>query len=201
MEKSMPLAEVARRLDRAGIAWAVFAGAAASSYGAERPLTDVDILVPLGEGTRVATLFPGAVVVRQEDGRVRSVKLPGVDLVAGLTMFEGELSYTVDLDDEMAARRTAHEIAGVRVPVIPVEDNLLLKAVWGRGPEQGKHDWEDVRAMLAHVAVSHGAVARGDVDWAYLRWRAGTCAVSGVLTPGVRRALERLEELAKEEKG
>ena len=45
--------------------------------------------------------------------------------------------------------------------------------------------------MLGHFAV----------DWAYLRWRAGTCAVSGVLTPGVQRALERLEELDKEAKG
>ena len=194
VEKNLPLSEIARRLDGAGIRWAVFAGAAAAVYGAERPLTDVDILVPLGEGTRVATLLPGAEVVRQEDGRVRGVKLPGVDVIAGLTMFEGEVSYTVDLDDEMAARRTVHEIAGVRVPVIPVEDNLLLKAVWGRGPEQGKHDWEDVRAMLAHGAVGHGAV-----DWGYLRWRAGMCgAAQGHPMPGVQRALERLEALDKE---
>jgi hypothetical protein len=197
MEGSMPLAEVARRLERAGVVWAVFAGAAASVYGAQRPLTDVDILVPLGEGTRVASLFPGAAVKRQEDGRVRSINLPTgsvkppeVDIIAGLTMFEGDLSYSVDLDAEMAARRTWHEIAGVQMPVIPAEDNLLLKAVWGRGPEEGKHDWEDVRAMLAHVAVSHGAV-----DWAYLRWRADQCG------PGVQRALERLRELEREEQG
>ena len=186
MGQSLPLEEVARRLERAGVVWAVFAGAAAAAYGAERPLTDVDILVPLGEGTRVASLFPGAAVKRQEDGRVRSVKLPEVDIIVGLTMFEGEKAYDVDLDDEMAARRTLHEIAGIQMPVIPAEDNILLKALWGRGAEQGKHDWEDVRAMLAHV----------EVDWAYLRWRAGTCGEIA----GVRRALERLEGLTKEEK-
>lgn len=195
MLDELPLAEVARRLERAGVTWVVFAGAAAAAYGSERPLTDVDILVPLGEGTRVASLFPGAEVVRQEDGRVRSIKLPEVDMIAGLTMFDGEVAYTIDLDDEMAARRTVHEIAGVRVPVIPAEDNLLLKAVWGRGPEEGKHDWEDVRAMLAHVAVSHGAV-----DWAYLRWRAERCEqASGRPIPGVQRALERLKKVAQEE--
>jgi hypothetical protein len=192
VEKGLPLAKVARRLERAGVVWAVFAGAAAAAYGSERPLTDVDILVPQGEGTRVASLFPGAAVARQEDGRVRSVKLPEVDIVAGLTMVEGDAAWSVDLDDEMAARRTVHEIAGVQMPVIPAEDNLLLKAVWGRGPEQGKHDWEDVRAMLAHV----------DVDWVYLCWRANTCGKgSGTLVPGVQRALERLEELAKEKSG
>jgi hypothetical protein len=187
MGESLPLEEVARRLGRAGVTWAVFAGAAAAAYGAQRPLTDVDILVPLGEGTRVASLFPGAAVKREEDGRVRSIKLPEVDLIAGLTMFEGDVTYTVDLDDEMAARRTRHEIAGIEMPVIPAEDNLLLKAVWGRGAEQGKHDWEDVAAMLAHV----------EVDWAYLRWRAAQCGP----TPGVQRVLERLEELAEEAKG
>lgn len=197
MAEELPLAEVARRLDRAGVTWAVFAGAAASVYGSERPRTDVDILVPMGEGTRVASLFPGAVVKRQENGRVRgielptgSMNLPAVDIIAGLTMVEGDVAYDVDLDEEMAARRTVHQIAGIEMPVIPAEDNILLKAVWGRGPEHGKHDWEDVRAMLAHV----------EVDWVYLRWRAERCATaSGDRIPSVQRALERLEELAKEE--
>jgi len=206
MREGLVLVEVARRLERAAGVWAVFAGAAASVYGAQRPLTDVDILVPLAAGTRVASLFPGAVVEREADGRVGSVKLPtgsislptgsislpAVDIIVGLTMFEGDETYTVDLDDEMAVRRTWHEIAGVRMPVIPAEDNLLLKAVWGRGAEQGKHDWEDVRAMLAHT----------EVDWAYLRGRAASWgAVPGEPAPSVRRALARLEELAKEQEG
>ncbi len=183
-EGAIALREVARRLDEAGVVWAVFAGAAASVYGATRPLTDVDILVPLSAGDWVTTLFPEAAVLRQEDGAAGGVKLPGIDLIAGLTMVEGDAAYTMDLDDEMAARRTRHEISGVVVPVIPPEDNMLLKAVWGRGPEQGKHDWEDVEAMIAHLPA---------IDWGYLRWRAAQCGP----TPGVRRAVERLRDLAQ----
>jgi hypothetical protein len=119
LETVLSLAQVARRLDRAGITWAVFAGAAANIYGSTRPLTDVDILVPLAEGNRVAAMFPGAHTVRQEDGTVRSIKLPGFDLVAGLTMFDASAAYDVDPDEQMAARRTYHEIDGVTVPVIP----------------------------------------------------------------------------------
>jgi hypothetical protein len=182
---TLSLGEVARRLDKAGVLWAVFAGAAAAVYGATRPLTDVDILIPLAEGDRVASLFPEAELKRQEDGAVRSIQLPGVDLVAGLTMFEGDLAYTVDLDEQMAARRTRHEIAVVVVPVIPPEDNLLLKAVWRRGPEVGKHDWEDVRAMMSHLP---------SLDWGYLHWRAEACG----LTPGVQRALRSLDDLERE---
>jgi hypothetical protein len=171
-------------LDDAGVVWAVFAGAAAV-YGANRPLTDVDILISLAEGDRVAVLFPEAALKRQEDGAVRSIRVPGVDLVAGLTMFEGDVACTVDLDEQMAARRTRHEIAGVMVPVIPPEDNILLKAMWRRGPEEGKHDWEDVRAMISHLP---------SLDWGYMRWRAEMCG----LTPGLQRALQSLEDLEQE---
>jgi hypothetical protein len=181
-ETTLSLREVARRLDRAGITWAVFAGAAAAAYGATRSLTDVDILIPLAKGDRAAALFPEAPVRRQEDGAFRGIKLPGCDLVAGLTMRDADATCTVDLDDRMAERLTHHEIAGVTVPVIPPEDNILLKAVWLRGPEVGKHDWEDVQAMMTHLPA---------LDWAYLRWRAGTCGTVG----RVQQAVERLEEL------
>lgn len=158
-ETNLSLKEVARRLDGAGITWAVFAGAAASVYGARRPLTDVDILVAAAEGDHIAGLFPEARMRRQEDGRILGASMPSFDILAGLTV--------MDLDTAMAARLTHHEIAGVTVPVIPAEDNILLKAIWGRGPEVGKHDWEDVEAMMRHLST---------LDWEYLHWRADACA-------------------------
>jgi len=154
---TLPLAEIAQRLERAGIPWAVFAGAAAA-YGVTRPLTDVDILVPAAEWTRTAALFPEAQVKRRADGPVECLQLPGFDIVAGLR--------AMDLDAQMAERLMRHEITGVTVPVIPPEDNILLKAMLGRGPEVGKHDWEDIGAMMAHLLA---------LDWAYLRWRADAC--------------------------
>jgi hypothetical protein len=173
-QKFLSLEEIAHQLDRAGITWAVFAGAAAAVYGATCPVTDVDILIPASEGDRVATLFPEAHVTRQQDGSILGIQLPGFDILAGLI--------TMDLDVQMAARLTRHEIAGVIVPVIPPEDNILLKAIWGRGPEQGKHDWEDVQAMMAHLPV---------LDWDYLHWRANACGPQ----QHVQQALEQLEEL------
>ena len=170
----LSLEQVAQRLDRAGIAWAVFAGAAASVYGATRPLTDVDIIELSTEGERLADLFPEAQVKRREDGSVSGIQLPGFDILAGLSI--------MDLDAKMTARLTQHDIAGVTVPVIPPEDNILLKAIWGRGPDEGKHDWEDVRAMMAHLPV---------LDWEYLRWRAGTCGSR----QRMEQVLERLENL------
>jgi hypothetical protein len=171
---SLSLAEVTRRLDRAGITWAVFAGAAATIYGVTRAVTDVDILIPAADGGRAAALFPEAIVKRGEGGTVRGVQLPGFDLVAGLT--------TTDLDAAMAARIVRRPLLGITVPIIPAEDNILLKALWGRGPEEGKHDWEDVDEMMAHLPA---------LDWEYLRRRAALCDDSRQ----AQETIKRLEAL------
>jgi hypothetical protein len=167
------LREAAAKLDGAGMPWAVFAGAAASAYGADRPLTDVDILVPAAEGQRLMALFPGVEPIFYQRGMM-ALQMPGVDLLAGLG--------SVDLDGPMAARLTRHEIGGVQVPVIPPEDNILLKGMQGRGAEQGKHDWEDVEAMMAFVP---------SLDWEYLRWRVSTLDRPEL----AQQVMERLEEL------
>jgi hypothetical protein len=181
-QTTVSLGEIARRLDQAGTPWAVFAGAAASAYGATRPLTDVDILIASTDGERVATLFPEGEVKQREDGSVHIVQLPGFDLVAGLAWHQADATYVFDLDDAMAARLQRHEIGGIPVPVIPPEDNILFKAIADRGPEVGKHDWEDVQAMMAHLP---------EIDWEYLRWR----AKAGGLGTRVQQAVARLEAL------
>ena len=86
---------------------------------------------------------------------------------------------------------TRHEIGGILVPVIPPEDNILLKAMWGRGAKEGKHDWEDVEAMIASVP---------SLDWEYLRWRAGTLD-RPELSLGIMQRLEGLWRRRQGEEG
>jgi hypothetical protein len=178
------LGEIAAKLDGAGIQWALFAGAAASVYGAERAITDVDILVPHGEAQRLLELLPEAELAYSEPG-LTHLALPGVDLLAGMG--------AVDLDAPMGARLTRHDIGEILVPVIPREDNILLKAVWGRGADQGKHDWEDVEAMMAEAP---------SLDWQYLRWRATTLDEPELLPEIMERLAALWRQLhGKEEEG
>jgi hypothetical protein len=163
-EGKLVLERVAARLDGAGIAWAVFAGTASVVYGASHPLTDIDILVPAAEAERVADLFHGSPMLA----------LPDLDLIAGLGL--------MDLDAQMAARIRRYEVCGILVPIIPPEDNILLKAMWGRGPEVGKHDWEDVEAMMAYLP---------QIDWQYLHQRAGIFPDKA----GTERAVARVEAI------
>lgn len=169
----MTFREVGDRLNAEGIPWALFAGAAAAAYGSTRPTTDIDILVPTAEVDRVAELFPEAVVRCCEDEHV-GVFLPGIDIIGGLAL--------MDLDGPMLARLTYHDVSGFAAPVIPAEDNILLKAIWDRGPAEGKHDWEDVAAIVAHQRA---------LDWDYLEWRASTLP----LEADIDRVLARLHSL------
>jgi hypothetical protein len=58
-------------------------------------------------------------------------------------------------------------MASVTVPVVPAEDNILPKAVWERGPERSKHNWQDVEAMMAHQPA---------LDGEHLHWRGSSLA-------------------------
>ncbi len=169
-------AEIASRLENDGIKWVVFAGAAATVYGAARPISDIDLLVEASAGGNLGDLFPEGKVCYRPDGSVEGVAIPCFDILVGWRR-----GYEIDVDDEMMSRRTHADIAGLIVPVIPVEDNILLKAIWGRGPELGKHDWEDVGAMMT---------GRTGLDWDYLHYRAHT----GLKPERAQQILERLEQ-------
>ncbi len=72
-------------------------------------------------------------------------------------------SYRYEMDDEMLSHVRTTLFEGVEVPVLAPEDVIALKAVLQRGPEQGKHDLEDVAALAVKVAV--------EVDYLGLRLR------------------------------
>lgn len=172
---ALGLKEIAARLNGIGVQWAVFAGAAAATYGVSRLANDIDILVPGAQGEQVAKAFPEAQVQRRENGSVELLSLVGCDVLAGL---QGS-----DLDREMTRRLKHKEISGIEVPIISVEDNIAFKTSWGRGAKEGKRDWDDVEEMI------RGA---GAIDWEYLRWRVQ------MLCPKkeVAERIERLEEYA-----
>ncbi len=171
-DQSVDLPIIAARLDTAGIVWGIFAGAAVHFYAGGRPVTDVDILARLPNIDALVPLFPEAEVKPHPDGEPTLVA-GGVDLVGDQVLSLGCRRELPDppprfvLDDEMVARRVWGDMAGTRVPVVSPEDNLVFKAIMQRGPECGKHDLEDVQALLSATG--------GDLDWDYVSRRAARC--------------------------
>ena len=70
------------------------------------------------------------------------------------------------MDAEIISRMMDCKLLGVQLSVLSVEDNIALKAGLSRGPEVGKHDCEDIAAMMAHNA---------SLDWNYLHRRLERC--------------------------
>ncbi len=61
----------------------------------------------------------------------------------------------------MAERIKLKPLLSVNVPVVPVEDNILFKAILQRGGAENKFDVEDIRDRVNHEKI----------DTAYLKRR------------------------------
>ena len=132
------LHNISDRLDKAGVHWTVFAGAAAHCYGSKRKVSDIDILV------RGADLEKARAVLKNVDG---------VDVVADLEVnVEGETCLFF-MNDEMEEKIQRRRLLDVEIPVVPVEDNVIFKAILQRTQKQGKHDIEDIQCMIKNEKI------------------------------------------------
>jgi hypothetical protein len=64
--------------------------------------------------------------------------------------------YPFRLTDEAAERITVLKVAGLEIAMVDPVDSILLKSILQRGPDQNKHDLEDIAAILQSVEVDTG---------------------------------------------
>jgi len=79
--------------------------------------------------------------------------IEGVDVIADLEIKTKEGNCRIFMDDEMIKRLQRRQLFGVKVPVIPVEDNIIFKAILQRGEAEGKHNEEDTLCMVANEKI------------------------------------------------
>lgn len=141
------LSAVKDRFAEAGIPWAIFAGAAAHCYGSNREITDIDILVRCEDLDRAK--------VALED-----IDTTGFDVGCGAEIPTPQGTCSFFLDQEMTERIRWKRLYGIRVPVMSVEDNIVLKAILQRGIEEGKHDVQDIRDMIKNQKIDRQYLQR-----------------------------------------
>jgi hypothetical protein len=140
------LCSVKYRLGRVNVQWAIFAGVAAYCYGSRRKVTDIDVLV------KNRDLANAQAFLRDVDG---------VDVAGDLRINVDDENCFFFMDSEMEKRIQWRKFLEVDVPIIPVEDNIIFKAILQRGEEQGKHDVEDIKRMIK----------KEKIDLAYMKKR------------------------------
>jgi hypothetical protein len=132
------LYEVKSKLIETGICWIIFAGAAAHCYGNRRKVTDIDILVEAEDLEKAKNVLES---------------VEGFDIVADLKIKTNQGICLFFMDKEMVERTKWKKLFGMSVPVIPVEDNIVFKAILQRGGDKGKHDIEDIQRMVANEKI------------------------------------------------
>jgi hypothetical protein len=156
----LELERVGGLLDGAGVPWAVAAGAAVFLYTGNRPPTDLDLLIPLERMEEAGALL-GASPKREVTGwgEVSKLLLGDTELVGSLTVNAGGHSCDYKMDEDMIRRVRLLHFQGVPVPVLSPEDVIALKSVLQRGPEQGKHDMEDISALSEEMPIDREYLA------------------------------------------
>jgi len=129
---------VKNRLEKAGVRWVVFAGAAAHCYGSKGEVSDIDVLL---DG------------VDLEKAKEVLMNAEGVDVVADLKMNVNGETCLFFMDSEMEERVQWKRLLNVEIPVVPVEDKIISKAILQRVQAQGKHDIEDIKHMVANEKI------------------------------------------------
>jgi len=135
------------KLDRMNIPWAIFAGAASQAYGSTREITDIDILVKRNDMKKIESTLG-------IEFHNNQASLDSAHLVSEVSCTKHGRTMRFYMDEEMEKRLAHKPLRGVEVPIIPLEDNIILKAVLGRGLDQGKYDLQDITDMRKN-AIDH----------------------------------------------
>ncbi len=153
--KLIQIKDIFREID---IPWMIFAGVAAYCYGSKREITDIDILVKDIDFEKAKNAF-------------KNIK--GIDIISDLKIVKNNRTYYFSMDNEMIKRIKYRKLFDIEVPLIPVEDNIILKAILQRSEKEGKHDIEDIKSMIKNE----------EIDFEYLKERIKKYQVEKIVLP------------------
>ncbi|MEM3407496.1 MAG: hypothetical protein QW806_05810 [Nitrososphaerota archaeon] len=152
------LLQIKEILKETNIPWVIFAGIAAYCYGSKRKITDIDILVR-------------SVDLEKAKNALKNIK--GIDIIADLRIIKNNKIYLFSMNNEMIERIKYRKLFDIEVPLIPVEDNIILKAILQRSKKEGKHDIEDIKSMVENERI----------DFKYLKERIKKYQVEEIVLP------------------
>jgi hypothetical protein len=141
------LADIGRALDGLGVRWFLFGAQAAIIHGTSRLTADVDVTIDPGElntTTLVQALQRERFALRVSDAEdfiARTRVIPLLHEATGIPC--DAVLAGPGIEDLFFERVLIHDLGGVSVPVVAVDDLVAMKLLAGRDK-----DLEDVRAIV-----------------------------------------------------
>jgi predicted nucleotidyltransferase len=143
--------------ERTRIPYVFGGGLAAKCYGRERRTKDVDIFVRPEQAERLLNALE-EIGFKTEKTDPRWLYKAQRDDVPIDIIFKS--AGNIYLDDETFRRATPIEFMGKTIPILPVEDLMVMKSL--ATEEFGPHHWFDALSIIKS----------GKIDWEYLKRRA-----------------------------
>ena len=134
--------------------WGILAGAACYLYGSSREPTDIDILIRDEDLVEISSILnQKAITETDNDGSFTKIRLTGIELVCRLCIKKSDRLMFFKLDEEMISHRRYMKFQKLILPVLSVEDVIILKVILQRGKEYGKFDLEDIISIFLPAKV------------------------------------------------
>jgi hypothetical protein len=154
IHKNPALSYVLPKLNEATIRYGLYAGAHVAVLTGNRTPTDVDLLVHDEDLLSLRSLFPFAKTTDLGDGVFLYIgKNDLVEFMGSANVVKNGHIYPFRLSDEAVSRVITYQVDDFPVKLVDPVDSILLKSLLQRGADQGKHDVEDIQAMLEAVKI------------------------------------------------
>ena len=166
LDKIPNLRSVIETLNKNNIKYGLYAGAHVAVLTSNRESTDVDLLVADEDFDKLKELFPNSVIKGGKSNISDGIFLyPGgaekIEFMANANMIEDGKKYPNRLTEAVWNKVVRYEVDGLTFLMLDPVDTVVMKAILQRGKGQGKHDIEDIEAIVNVI----------DLDKEYLKAR------------------------------
>ena len=147
------------------VRWCLFGGFAANLYGSDRILTDIDILVDTSTYDWLKYSSLGADLILN----TKSAHVGNVEICKSPVYLGGKTSgYIWNFDQDAFSKVKIFNVNDTALPVMSVEDIIVMKAILGRGEDVGKYDLFDIKNIIC-------TQLKKEIDFLYIARRAQKC--------------------------
>jgi hypothetical protein len=154
LDKVPALQYVLNQLAETGIRYGLYAGSHVAVLVNNREPTDVDLIVHDDDLPALRALFPFA---RTKDlGRAVYLYIgecDAIEFMGRADILRNGKAYPFRLTDLAAEHVRTYTAGRSKIKLVDPVDTLLLKALLRRGQDQGKHDLEDLEAVLNSMRI------------------------------------------------
>lgn len=166
LQSEAGLPEIFSKLQEVKLKYGIFAGTCVSVLTGNRESTDIDLLVADDDFDLLIRTLAGRVEEKETESHKGAFFYPDqsrrLEFASKLDFIVDGIYYPIRLTERAWKNCWKYEVDGVEVILLNPVDTVLEKAIDTRGSEMGKHDPEDIEALMTGVSI----------DMAYLAVRA-----------------------------